>query len=63
MQNLTEEQIDDLKYFWEEKGDLERLNNFEELKPKIQSQFPELMKAWYNYKQSIKKLNEVIKSI
>ena len=63
MEKLTEEQIYDLKYFWEEKGDLERLCNFEELKPKIQEQFPELLKAWNDYKTSIKIMNAVVKSI
>jgi len=63
MEKLTEEQINDLKYFWEEKGDLERLYNFEELKPKIQEQFPELLKAWYDYKASIKIMDAVVKSL
>lgn len=36
MEKLTEEQINDLQYFWEEKGDLERYCDFEKLKPQIQ---------------------------
>jgi len=62
-EKLTEQQIYDLKYFWEEKGDLERFCDFELLKPQIQEQFPELLKAWYDYRTSIKILNAVVKSL
>lgn len=60
---LSEEEISDLKYFWEEKGDVERYYKFEELKPLIQEQYPELYKAWYDYKASIKIMDAVIKSL
>jgi hypothetical protein len=60
---LTEDQIYYIKYFWEEKGDIERYNDFERLKPQIQKQFPELLKAWYDYKASIRIMDAVIKSI
>ena len=60
---LTDTQISDLKYFWEEKGDLERYCDFEELKPLIQEQYPELLKAWYDYKASITIMDAVIKNI
>lgn len=63
MEKLTDEQISDLKYFWEEKGDLERYVYFEELKPQIQEQHPELLKAWYDYKTSIKIMDVVVKSL
>lgn len=63
MRELTEDDINNLKYFWEEKGDIERYVHFEELKPQIQEQFPELLKAWSDYKTSIKIMDAVIKSI
>ena len=63
MEKLTIEQISDLRYFWEEKGDLERYAFFEELKPQIQEQFPELLKAWYDYKASIKIMDAVVESL
>ena len=63
MEKLTEEQISDLKYFWEEKGDFERYCDFEKLKPQIQKQFPELLKAWYDYKASIKIMDVVVRSL
>lgn len=63
MEKLTQDQINDLKYYWEEKGDLEKLSNFEELIPKIEHQFPDLLIAFYNYKGSIKRMDEVIKSL
>lgn len=63
MEKLTEDQIQDLKYFWQEKGNLERFCDFEELKPQIQNEYPELLKAWYDYKASIQILNLVIESL
>lgn len=63
MNKLTEEEKLDLKYFWEEKRDLERLYTFDELKPKIQEEFPEILKAWYDYKASIKIMTAVINTI
>lgn len=63
MEKLTEEQIQDLKYFWLEKGDLERYCDFELLKPQIQEQIPELIKAWNDYKASIKILNLVVENL
>ena len=63
MEKLTSEQIESLKYFWKEKSDLERYAFFEELKPQIQEQFPELLKAWYDYKAGIKIMDLVIDSL
>jgi hypothetical protein len=63
MEKLTDEQIDSLKYFWEEKGDLERYSEFKELIPQILEQYPELLKAWYDYKASIKIMDKVVKSL
>jgi hypothetical protein len=63
MEKLTDAQISLLRYFWEEKGDLERYARFEALKPQIQEQYPELLKAWYDYKASIKIMDAVVKSL
>lgn len=63
MKKLTEEQISLLKYFWEEKGDIEKYHGFEKLKPQIQEQFPELLKAWQDYKASIKIMDAVVESL
>jgi hypothetical protein len=50
-----------LRYFWEDKGDLERYARFEALKPQIQEEYPELLNAWTDYKASIKRMDEVVK--
>ena len=62
MSKLTSEQKDMIRYFWEEKGSLERYCDFEELKPIIQEEYPEILKAWYDYKASIKIMDAVINS-
>ena len=51
------------KYFWEYKGDLERYCNFEKLKPQIQNELPEVLKAWEDYKTSIKMLDIVMDNL
>lgn len=60
---LTEEQISDLKYFWEEKSDIERSSSFEKMRPSLEQHNPEVLKAWNDYKVSIKIMNAVIKSL
>ena len=62
-QKLTEEQISSIKYFWEGTGNLEIYVYFEELKPLIEKNHPELLKAWSDYKISAKILDAVIKSL
>lgn len=63
MEKLTEEEKHSIKYFWVHEGDLERLIGFEELKPKIEAEYPEVLKAWNDYKISIKILDAVIETI
>ena len=63
MEKLTQQQINDLKNFWEYNGDLERYCDFEKLKPQIQEQLPELLKAWNDYKLSKKIMSIIVESI
>lgn len=63
MEQLTQTDIDQIKYFWQEKEDIERYINFEELKPEIQKKFPELLKAWNDYKAARKIMYLVINSL
>lgn len=63
MKKLTPEQINSLTYFWLEKLDLESYYAFEELKPQIEVEYPELIIAWYSYKNAIEKMYDVIYSM
>ena len=63
MEKLTEEQIYILKYFWEEKQDIERYCDFEKIRPDIQEKCPELLKAWNDYNLSIKNMDAIINSL
>lgn len=63
MEKLTEQQIDDLKYFWWEKGDLERWCDFEKLKPQIEKEFPRIIYLWEEHKSCVKMLNVIMDSI
>lgn len=66
---MTElEELDEVvtycKYFWEEKGDLERCAYFTSKRGKelLQKYRPEILKAWDDYKISITMLNAVLKN-
>ena len=43
---LTEQDLNDLQYFRQEKEDLERLSTFERLIPILEKEKPEVLKAW-----------------
>jgi hypothetical protein len=60
---LTEADINNLTYFWEYVGDLDRFTDFERLKPILERERPEVLKAWYDHKSSIKILDIVIRSL
>ena len=60
MEKLTEQDLSDLQYFWQFKGDLDRLSTFEALKPLIENEYPEILTAWTAYKTSIKMLDLIM---
>lgn len=60
---LTAQMISDLKYFWQDKGDLERYSSFEKIKPLLEKEKPEVLKAWNDYKASIRILDCVIDNL
>lgn len=63
MEKLTEQNLEDLKYFWQYKEDLERLSSFEKLLPLIEKEKPEVLKAWNDYKTSRKILDIVMDNL
>ena len=63
MEKLTQEQLNDLKYFWEYKEDLERYSSFNKLIPILQRDYPEIISAWNAYKGSINILNLVLENV
>lgn len=61
--DLTEEDISMLKYFWEEKQDIERYSKFEKIKPILEEKYPHILKCWNDYKHAIKTFELVIKDL
>lgn len=59
----TEEQRDGdihlIKYFWEEKGDLERWMQWEELK----HEYPDIAHAWETYKHAKRIVDVFVKNL
>lgn len=62
-QKLKPHQVTTLKYYWEDRNDLERWAEFEGLKPQIEKEYPQLLKAWNDYKISVAIMDAVIKSL
>lgn len=60
---LTEDEIRNLQYFWQEKGDLERLSGFNVLVPLLKEQAPIFWIAWTNYKSAIKHMDASCKNL
>lgn len=63
MSTLSEQELNSLKNFWFCNGDLDNYIDFKSLIPRLQVHHPELLHAWYNYKQSIETLNQIIGSL
>jgi len=63
MEKLTEQDLSSLQYFWQEKEDLERFTDFEKLKPLLEKEKPEILKAWNDYKASKKILDIVMDNV
>ena len=60
---LTEDHLNMLQYFWQEKGDLEGYVFFDRLKPALKEGRPEVLKAWDDYKVSILILDKIMSDI
>jgi len=56
LDTLCDEDITMIKYFWKEKGDLERWCGWDQVK----SQCPEVVRAWEQYQDAVKHLDYTI---
>ncbi len=56
-----EDYLNMLRYFWEEKDDLERYCAFD--RDRMAREFPEVLKAWDDYKLARKMLSAVLRGV
>lgn len=49
MDEITEEDLNSIKYFWNEKGNPTCWIGWEKALPALRRQFPEIVAAWENY--------------
>ncbi len=61
-EKTLDEHIDMLRYFWEEKEDIERYSDFEYIKSDLEKYRPDILKAWNKYKVSKLTLNNLLRS-
>ena len=52
---------DMMRYFWEEKGDIERYASFS--RERTATEFPEVLKAWDDYNTARKVLSAVLRGL
>jgi hypothetical protein len=52
------DELDMLKYFWDEKGDISRYCNYDEAK--LREYLPHVWQAWTQYRQAHRMLNAVL---
>lgn len=60
---VTESDIDDLKYMWKYKGDIENLSSLEDFKEDLKDSYPEIWKAWKDLKGSEAIMNLVMEGV
>ncbi len=60
---LTEENLEMLKYFWEEKQDIERYSEFNNITEELIKKRPSLMAAWNDYKLAIERMNRELSDL
>ncbi len=60
---VTEEQVQQLQYFWLERGDLTRWIGFQAALADLAREHPEVLKAWQDYLTARMILDAVIKQL
>lgn len=55
-----DEVVNQVCYFWEEKGDLERCSSWPQYRVWLQQHHPEVLAAWENHKIAIKTLSACV---
>ena len=63
MEKLSDQDKAMIVYFWEEKGDLTRWCSWEEKKPMVEEEFPELIKALKDFDIAKKMISLTVRSI
>ncbi len=63
MGDITEGDIEMVKYFWQEKGDLERWTEWEKKRTSFKCEYPVLYDAYKKYKISKMTLDFVVDSL
>ena len=60
---ISEDDINAVTYFWEEKRNLDRWCDWQERKEDFVKEFPELIKAWDDYRTSVRIMDAVVRSL
>lgn len=62
MDEITEEDLNSIKYFWSEKGDLTRWCDWNKKLPALRRQFPEIVAAWESYQTAIRTMTACVEN-
>lgn len=56
-------ELETMRYFWEQKEDLERMSGWDALQPELRARYPEIVAAWESYKTSRRMLTAVLRGV
>ena len=63
MNQVTIEDLNTLRYFWEDKADITRWVGFEKLLPALEQEYPEILKAWKDYQTADRTLTAILRGL
>lgn len=57
------EHLRSIVYFWQERGDLERMVDWKAIENELAEDHPEIVKAWREYQTAKRTLNAVVRQL
>ena len=60
---ITDQDIGQVQYFWQKRGNLDSWTEWEEKKPFFEVEYPELVRCWNDYKIAEQLLNILIEHL
>lgn len=57
----TDEELEQVAYWWLHRGDLERWSGWKECRPKLEVHCPEIVRAWDAHNASYRILSDAVK--
>lgn len=63
LEPITAEDLEAIRYFWHERGDITRWCDWDTKAEALKAQFPEIVKAQQDYEASMKTMTAVLRGV